>query len=57
MSLWFSNLFQNTRERYNCEPAECEEDELLDILVVLKLLKVLWLLTSHLYSEGQENST
>uniref|UniRef100_A0A3B3B4Z7 Phosphodiesterase n=1 Tax=Oryzias melastigma TaxID=30732 RepID=A0A3B3B4Z7_ORYME len=22
----------NTRERYNCEPAECEEDELLDIL-------------------------
>lgn len=39
MTLWFSDLFQNTREVYGCEPAECEEEDLLDILVILKVPK------------------
>lgn len=35
---WFSHLSQNTRELHDCEPRECEEDELLAILVTLKLV-------------------
>lgn len=34
---WFSHLSQNTREVYGTEPRECEEEELLDILVIIKL--------------------
>lgn len=31
----FSQLSQNTRELYQCEPKDCEEEELLAILVRL----------------------
>ena len=37
MHMKSSGFSQNTREVYSCEPAECEEDELLAILVKLKL--------------------
>lgn len=35
---WFPHLSQNTRELHDCEPRDCEEDDLLNILVTLKLV-------------------